>query len=118
MAWQTCAPGAPRKREELGMQTQSERTERVALLCAVVAVSTRRLTWVAARHLQAARGRPMVGRVPGTRGLYVAAGHEGSGLTLAPMSAHILAAQILSGAHEPDQSLSAIEQYLAPAAAA
>ncbi len=60
-----------------------------------------------------------MGRVDaGTRGLYVAAGHEGSGLTLAPMSARVLAAQILSGSHEPDRSLSAIDEHLAPASAA
>ena len=60
----------------------------------------------------------MVGRVPGTRSLYVAAGHEGSGLTLAPMSARLLAAQILDGTGQQDPSLSAIDGYLAPTPAA
>ena len=40
-------------------------------------------------------GRPTVGPVPGTEGLFVAAGHEGSGLTLGPASAELLRSQIL-----------------------
>ena len=36
-----------------------------------------------------------MGPVPGAEGLYVAAGHEGSGLTLGPATAELLAAQLL-----------------------
>ena len=39
----------------------------------------------------------MVGPVPGAQGLWVAAGHEGSGLTLGPATAELLAAQLLGG---------------------
>lgn len=39
--------------------------------------------------------RPLMGPVPGCPGLFVAAGHEGSGLTLAPASADIMAAHVL-----------------------
>ena len=41
------------------------------------------------------QGQPLLGPVPGLRGLWVAAGHEGSGLTLAPVSADIMARQLL-----------------------
>ena len=58
----------------------------------------------------------MVGPVPGASGVFVAAGHEGSGLTLAPMSARILATQILRGCPVNDPSLQSIGQYLAPVA--
>ena len=40
-------------------------------------------------------GRPLLGPVPGSKGLWVAAGHEGSGLTLAPASADLMARQLL-----------------------
>lgn len=43
---------------------------------------------------------PVVGPVPGVKGLYVAAGHEGSGLTLAPVTAEILAADIFGNRFE------------------
>ena len=43
--------------------------------------------------------RPLMGPIPGCPGLYVAAGHEGSGLTLAPASADIMAAHVL-GLHQ------------------
>ena len=44
---------------------------------------------------------PLLGRVPGTEGLFVAAGHEGSGLTLAPATAEILAAMLLQRTPPP-----------------
>uniref|UniRef100_A0A7S3VMZ3 FAD-dependent oxidoreductase domain-containing protein 1 n=1 Tax=Dunaliella tertiolecta TaxID=3047 RepID=A0A7S3VMZ3_DUNTE len=40
-------------------------------------------------------GYPMIGPVPGHQGLYVAAGHEGSGLALSPATAHLLASYVL-----------------------
>jgi glycine/D-amino acid oxidase-like deaminating enzyme len=43
----------------------------------------------------AARGLPYVGPVPGVQGLFVAAGHEGSGLSLAPATGQLLSALIL-----------------------
>lgn len=42
-------------------------------------------------------GLPFVGAVPGVPGLYVAAGHEGSGLTLGPATAELITSLILGG---------------------
>jgi len=58
----------------------------------------------------------MVGPVPGTSGLFVAAGHEGSGLTLAPMTARILASQILYLPSQVDPSMDRLSSYLMPQA--
>ena len=58
----------------------------------------------------------MVGPVPGASGLFIAAGHEGSGLTLAPMSARILASQILDGTRQDDPSIEGLCRYLMPVA--
>ena len=61
----------------------------------------------------------MVGAVPDTTGLFVAAGHEGSGLTLAPMSARILASQVLRGpSRTTDASMDRLSRYLMPLATA
>ena len=60
----------------------------------------------------------MVGPVPGASGLFVAAGHEGSGLTLAPMTACILASQILDGRRQIDLSMDGASRYLMPQATA
>lgn len=38
---------------------------------------------------------PLVGPVPGAQGLFIAAGHEGSGLTLGPATAELLCHYIL-----------------------
>lgn len=43
----------------------------------------------------AGRGMPYIGEVPGVPGLYIAAGHEGSGLTLGPATGEILSAMVL-----------------------
>ena len=45
----------------------------------------------------AVRGTPFVGPVNAVPGLFVAAGHEGSGLLLAPVTAHIISDYILDG---------------------
>ena len=37
----------------------------------------------------------MVGKVPGVEGLFIAAGHEGSGLTLGPAAAKLLCDTLL-----------------------
>jgi glycine/D-amino acid oxidase-like deaminating enzyme len=42
----------------------------------------------------AARGLPLVGSVPGVHGLFMNAGHSGSGLILAPVSAALTAAML------------------------
>jgi glycine/D-amino acid oxidase-like deaminating enzyme len=43
------------------------------------------------------RGQPLIGPVPGSPGLYVAAGHEGSGLTLGPATGDIIKEWLLYG---------------------
>jgi len=43
-------------------------------------------------------GLPVIGRLTGFEGLYVASGHAMLGLTLAPRTATLLAAAILDGA--------------------
>jgi len=55
----------------------------------------------------AARGLPHIGPVEGRRGLYIAAGHEGSGLTLAPVTAEMMLGH-LTGTR-PSLSAEAIE---------
>jgi glycine/D-amino acid oxidase-like deaminating enzyme len=45
-------------------------------------------------------GFPLIGAVPGTAGLFVAAGHEGSGLTLGPATGEIIA-DLVHGRHLP-----------------
>jgi len=44
-------------------------------------------------------GRPLLGRVPGYRGLYVCAGHGPWGISTGPASARLVADQMLG--HEP-----------------
>jgi D-amino-acid dehydrogenase len=49
-----------------------------------------------------ADGLPLIGRVPGTRGLYVAAGHGMLGVTLAPATAALLAPLVLHDRTAPE----------------
>ena len=58
----------------------------------------------------AAAGIPWVGPVPGAEGLLVAAGHEGSGLTLAPATAALVCQYLLG---QPSQLESAVIESLA-----
>ena len=52
---------------------------------------------------------PFVGPVPGAEGLYVAAGHEGSGLTLAPATAELMCHYLLGTRAElPEPVLAAL----------
>ena len=44
--------------------------------------------------------RPMIGPIPDVPGLYIVAGHEGSGLTLGPGTGDLLAQHILAPAAE------------------
>ena len=50
-------------------------------------------------------GVPVVGPVPGVPRLHVAAGHEGSGLTLAPVTAAVVAAGVLGGRVEDAEAV-------------
>jgi len=58
-------------------------------------------------------GLPMVGPVPDVPGLYVAAGHEGSGLCLGPATAHMLCGYVGGGA--PDRAHAHVYEELLPA---
>lgn len=49
-----------------------------------------------------ARGLPYMGLVPGIDGLFVAAGHEGSGLTYGPASGEIIKTLVLGGELEQE----------------
>lgn len=42
-------------------------------------------------------GLPIIGRVDGLKGFYMAAGHEGDGIALAPITGKLLAEQIVNG---------------------
>lgn len=58
----------------------------------------------------------MVGPVPGADGLILAAGHEGSGLTLAPATAEIVAAFVLDRPQAlPAEVVAALNPSLAAA---
>lgn len=46
---------------------------------------------------QAVRGTPFVGPISGVEGLFIAAGHEGSGLLMAPVTAQIICDHIVDG---------------------
>jgi len=60
-------------------------------------------------------GLPIIGRHPRQSGLWLAVGHEGLGVTTAPATARLLAAQ-LSGASLPfDAAPFGMERFLAPA---
>jgi glycine/D-amino acid oxidase-like deaminating enzyme len=57
---------------------------------------------------------PMVGSVPGAARLFLAAGHEGSGLTLAPATAAVLADAVLGRARPARPDLAAAARAPAP----
>ncbi len=56
----------------------------------------------------------MVGPVPGVEGLLLAAGHEGSGLTLGPATGELLAAYVLGEAHAVGAEVAAAALPRAP----
>ena len=60
----------------------------------------------------AGRGAPYIGPVPGAPGVYIAAGHEGSGLTLGPATGELLAAMIL-GHQDPGSRLAELARPFA-----
>ena len=61
---------------------------------------------------------PLVGPVPGVEGLLLAAGHEGSGLTLGPATGELLAAYALGLEHAVSAEVAASVLPKAPAPAA
>lgn len=67
----------------------------------------------------AAGGLPFVGRVPGVHGLFLNAGHSGSGLVLAPVSAALMADMLnIGGASNmlTDDEMRAVAAVLSPPA--
>jgi glycine/D-amino acid oxidase-like deaminating enzyme len=56
-------------------------------------------------------GRPILGRVPGLDGLYVASGCCVGGLSLSPAAGRALADLILDGASEPDLTPLSVERF-------
>ena len=51
------------------------------------------------------RGHPLIGPVQGWRCLYVAAGHEGSGITLGPATAEVVKDWLIHGRPKRDVAL-------------
>ncbi len=56
-------------------------------------------------------GRPLLGRVPGLEGLYVASGCCVGGLSLSPAAGRALADLILDGASDPDLAPLSVERF-------
>jgi D-amino-acid dehydrogenase len=54
---------------------------------------------------------PVLGPVPGVRGIFLVTGHGPTGLTLGPFSAKLVAAQMLGKAHETDLSPFSIARF-------
>lgn len=59
-------------------------------------------------------GKPFIGEVPGLPGFYLAAGHEGDGIALAPVTGKIIA-QMITGSSLPDELQKDDLQELSPA---
>jgi D-amino-acid dehydrogenase len=57
--------------------------------------------WAGLRPMTA-DGLPVIGELPGSRGLFVAAGHGMLGVTLAPATAALLAPLVLDGNAAPE----------------
>jgi D-amino-acid dehydrogenase len=64
------------------------------------------LDWAGMRSLSP-DGLPFIGRIPGRDGIHLAVGHATLGITLAPLSGELMAAQLLDGKH--DELLSAFD---------
>jgi D-amino-acid dehydrogenase len=56
---------------------------------------------------------PLIGAVPGSDGVFTAAGHGTLGLTLAPATAAALVPQVLHGASAPELAPFAVERFTA-----
>ena len=56
-------------------------------------------------------GRPILGRVPGLAGLFVASGCCVGGLSLSPAAGRALADLILDGASDPDLAPLSVERF-------
>jgi len=59
-------------------------------------------------------GLPILGPVPNVEGLFMAAGHEGDGIALSPITGQILAEWIVEGSPGLDVSPFNLERFLAP----
>lgn len=69
-----------------------------------------RVEWAGLRPV-APDGLPIIGEVPGGTGLYVSTGHAMLGVTLAPASASLLAAYVLSGVKSPILEPFALQRF-------
>jgi glycine/D-amino acid oxidase-like deaminating enzyme len=54
---------------------------------------------------------PLIGRLPGHENIYVAAGHEGAGISLAPGTAELVASLVLGGGTPEAASSFALERF-------
>ena len=59
-------------------------------------------------------GLPVLGPVPHVDGLFMAAGHEGDGIALSPITGQILAAWIVEGSPGMDVSAFKLERFMVP----
>jgi sarcosine oxidase subunit beta len=59
-------------------------------------------------------GLPILGPVPDAQGVFMAAGHEGDGIALSPVTGRILAEWILDGSPTVDASSFALERFKEP----
>lgn len=59
----------------------------------------------------APRGLPYVGWMPGTQGLLVAAGHEGSGLTYGPATGEIIRRLVMGEELDQEQELAGAVKF-------
>jgi sarcosine oxidase subunit beta len=59
-------------------------------------------------------GLPVLGPVPDVEGFFVAAGHEGDGIALSPITGQIIAQWIAEGSPGMDVSPFSLERFRAP----
>jgi len=59
-------------------------------------------------------GLPLLGPVPGVEGFFMAAGHEGDGIALSPVTGQIIAEWIAEGSPGMDMSPFAVERFSSP----
>jgi D-amino-acid dehydrogenase len=64
-------------------------------------VPSKRRDWAGMRSLSP-DGLPFIGRVPGLDGVHLATGHATLGITLAPLTAELLAGMLLGGARDEE----------------
>lgn len=76
----------------------------VSVLCELIPAATRSdvlRAWSGLRPKAMRRGGPFLGRLPGSRKLWVACGHYRSGILAGPLSAELLVSEMLAGQPPP-----------------